>query len=239
MHFRIVDAYTAPESEELTGTEHALRLPKIFACFRPPPHAPRLTLGPSAANDGITFGSFHKLEKINHEVIQTWSQLLQQTPCSRLLLMRDNLDEWHQQRLLSQFAKHGVTADRLEMRKFDNHRGSFLDSYCNIDIQLDTFPWSGHTMACMALWMGVPVVTLKGDCHAGRMVASVLNTVGLSDLIACTRDSYVRIGTELAANGERLQILRTSLRDQLESSSLCDEVAFTQAFEDALLAAHA
>jgi predicted O-linked N-acetylglucosamine transferase (SPINDLY family) len=238
MHFRIVDNYTAPVSEEFTGTEHALRLPKVFACFRPPPDAPRLTPGPAAANDGITFGSFHKLEKINHEVIQTWSQLLQQTPRSRLLLMRDKLDDWQQQRILLQFAKHGVSADRLEMRKFDKRRGSFLDSYSDIDIQLDTFPWSGHTMACMALWMGVPVITLSGYGHAGRMVASVLNTVGLGDLIACDCDSYVRIGTELATNGERLQTLRMSLRDQVKSSPLCDEVAFTQAYEDALLAAH-
>lgn len=238
MHFRIVDACTVPESEDSMGTERLLRLPRVFACFRPPAHAPRISAGPAATNDAITFGSFHKLEKINVAVIETWSRLLHGTPNSRLLLMRDNLDEWHQQRLLSQFSKQGVAAERLEMKKFDERCGSFLNSFANIDIQLDTFPWSGHTMACMALWMGVPVVTLRGDCHAGRMVASVLQSVGLSDLIACDHDSYVRIGTELATDRWRLQKLRAGLRDQLRKSPLCDEVAFTQAYEEALLAAH-
>ena len=67
-----------------------------------------------------------------------------------------------------------------------------------IDIALDTFPYNGTTTTCEALWMGVPVVTLAGDRHCSRMVASVLMNLGLADLIAQTTDEYVKIASDLS-----------------------------------------
>src|SRR5262249_56973507 len=75
-----------------------------------------------------------------------------------------------------------------------------LRVYDDIDVALDPFPWSGHTTACEALWMGVPVVTLRGQRHAGRMVASVLAAVGLDDLVADTPGDYRRIAATLGGD---------------------------------------
>jgi protein O-GlcNAc transferase len=109
--------------------------------------------------------------------------------------------------------------------------------FADIDIYLDCFPWSGHTMACMSLWMGVPVVTVSGNCHAGRMVASVLKSIGLEDMVAIDQESYVVIGSELAADRGRIEELRLGLRDIMGASSLRDEANFTREYEKRVLGA--
>jgi predicted O-linked N-acetylglucosamine transferase (SPINDLY family) len=105
--------------------------------------------------------------------------------------------------------------------------------YGEIDVLLDTFPWSGHATACEALWMGVPVLTLVGDRHAGRMVASVLTRLGLTDCIARTPDEFVGKAVELAADPNRLASLRSRLRETMRGSPLCDGAAFTRHLEAA------
>jgi predicted O-linked N-acetylglucosamine transferase (SPINDLY family) len=105
--------------------------------------------------------------------------------------------------------------------------------YRDVDVLLDTFPWGGHATACEALWMGVPVVTLLGDRHAGRMVAGVLRQVGLDDLVARTPSEYVATAVALAGDGERLAALRLGLRERVRGSPLCDGAAFTRQLEAA------
>ena len=102
-----------------------------------------------------------------------------------------------------------------------------------IDIMLDTFPRDSHVIACEAMWMGVPVVTLYGDRHAGRICASVLTAIGLPQFIASTPDEYLTIATELANNLDELERIRRVLREQMKSSSLCDGKKFTGILEEA------
>ncbi len=235
MDYRIVDSYTAAVGEEVFGTESPLRLADGFACFRPPGHAPAVHPSPLLGNECVTFGSLHKLEKINSTVIEVWAQILLQSPGSRLLLARDQLDGWHQSRLTQQFSELGVGADRLEMVHLSDPSQSFFEIYSRMDILLDVFPWSGHTIACCALWMGVPVVTLRGNTHVGRMVASVLHGLGLSDFIAEDRNSYLRIARDASREPLRLSKLRNELRSFMESSPIRDEARFTKAFESMCL----
>jgi predicted O-linked N-acetylglucosamine transferase (SPINDLY family) len=105
--------------------------------------------------------------------------------------------------------------------------------YHDIDIALDTFPWSGHTTACESLWMGVPVVTLCGDRHASRMVSSILTAAGMSDYIAHTPDEYVAIAQKLASSPDTLAALRQGLRARMAQSVLCNGKAFTKRLEEA------
>ncbi|MFX9081385.1 hypothetical protein ABTN40_20130, partial [Acinetobacter baumannii] len=86
------------------------------------------------------------------------------------------------------------------------------ESYHEIDIALDPFPYNGTTTTCEALWMGVPVVTLAGDRMISRIGISLLTAVGLDDLIAETRDDYVRIAATLAADADRRNFLHDNLR---------------------------
>ncbi|MBI3702896.1 MAG: O-linked N-acetylglucosamine transferase, SPINDLY family protein, partial [Rhizobiales bacterium] len=87
---------------------------------------------------------------------------------------------------------------------------------------------------CEALWMGVPLVTLIGDRHCGRVGASLLGQIGLRDWIAHSVDEYVDIAVALAENRPRLRELRRSLRPRMAASSLCNEQAFARKMEDSL-----
>ncbi len=112
-------------------------------------------------------------------------------------------------------------------------RGGHLAAYGEVDVLLDTFPVGGHATACEALWMGVPVLTLYGSRHAGRMVSSVLTCLGLTEWVARTPEEFVKRGLEIAGDPGRLVALRSRLRERLESSPLCDGAAFTRRLEEA------
>ncbi len=105
--------------------------------------------------------------------------------------------------------------------------------YQDIDISLDVFPWSGHTTACESLWMGVPMVTLRGNRHAGRMTASVLTCLGLSDWIAETPQQYLEIAQQFAANLDQLTELRRTMRARLIGSPMGDGQTWTRNLEQA------
>jgi predicted O-linked N-acetylglucosamine transferase (SPINDLY family) len=108
-----------------------------------------------------------------------------------------------------------------------------LALYDRIDIALDPFPYNGTTTTCEALWMGVPVMTLRGDRHAGRVGASLLSQIGLPDLIANSVEEYVEIAVALVGNPNRLHDLRRSLRPRIAASPLCDGRAFARKIEAA------
>jgi len=232
MDHRIVDGFTAPEGEAFPGREVPLRLPRLFACFRPPGHAPSVSPAPAAKTGQITFGALHKLEKINPAVIRLWSRLLQALPDARLLIARDQIDAWQRQRLEGAFTALGIDPGRLLLRSLNGPTRSFLEQFADIDIFLDVLPGSGHTLACCALWQGAPIITLEGSNHAGRMVSSLLHAVGLEPLIARDEAHYLRVAADLAADIPALAALRANLRHRVAASPLRDEPGFTRALEE-------
>lgn len=79
--------------------------------------------------------------------------------------------------------------------------------------------------------MGVPVVTLRGDCHAARVGASLLGWLGLTDLVAGDVEEFVRICARLASDVEGAGALRAGLRERVRASSLVDEAGLTRELE--------
>jgi predicted O-linked N-acetylglucosamine transferase (SPINDLY family)/GT2 family glycosyltransferase len=231
--YRLVDAVTDLPGELSWHTEELVQLPGPFCCYAPPPGVPLETGVPSARTRTITFGSLHKLEKLNPAVVNLWCTILRDVPGARLLLCRNTLQGPTADYWLDQFARRGIEAGRVEARRVEAVNMGHLRAYSEIDVALDTFPWSGHTTACEALWMGVPVVTLRGGRHAGRMTASVLTHAGLADLVAATSDEYRRLAAELARDETRRAELRRTLREQLLTSPLCDGKTFTRGLEAA------
>jgi predicted O-linked N-acetylglucosamine transferase (SPINDLY family) len=229
--YRLADALTAAPTEPVAPGEELVLLPGLFCCYAPPRPVPIDTTPPSRREGVITFGSLHKLDKLNAGVLDLWCRLLQETPGSRLLLCRNTLHGptaayWHEQ-----FTRRGAAAERVLCESVEPVDMRHLEAYNRIDVALDVFPWSGHTTACEALWMGVPVVTLLGERYAGRMTASVLTSLGLDEWVAAGEDDYVRIARQLAADEARRQELRTEMRSRLLNSPLSDGVGFTRGLE--------
>ena len=179
----------------------------------------------------VTFGSFNNFSKVTDEVLRLWSAVLDAVPRSRLLLKSKLFRSAEGRELAAKrFARCGISTERVEMRAFS--RGH-LAEYGDMDIALDTFPYTGGITTCEALAMGVPVVTLRGASHGARFGESLLTNANLAELIADTPADYVKIAVTLAFSPETLASLRTSLRTILAHAPLTDARTYVRDVEAA------
>ncbi|MAF84211.1 MAG: hypothetical protein CL797_08925 [Chromatiales bacterium] len=233
--YRITDAIADPPGEaDQFHTEKLFRLEHGFLCYQPDGSAPEVSPPPCIDQEFITFGSFNNLAKITPEVVQVWSDILARIPDSRLVLKSKPLgDQGTQSRYLEMFAERGISAKRLDLIGWAPEKDEHMDSYSRVDICLDPFPYNGTTTTCEALWMGVPVISLSGDRHAGRVGTSILHNAGLSEFIAPTVESLIALAESLSGDTERLIVLRQGLRERLSESTLMNCQLFTETLENA------
>ncbi|OGI39148.1 MAG: hypothetical protein A2140_03225 [Candidatus Muproteobacteria bacterium RBG_16_62_13] len=231
--YLITDSWVDPPGVEPYYVEKLVRLPHGFSCYNPPSACPPVNDLPATEAGKVTFSSLHGLVKLNDRVIQLWARMLGALPESRLILQAKAFaDEQTRKLFLERFEKHGVARQRMELLPFLSLQ-EHLSVYHRVDMALDPFPWSGHTTSCHALWMGIPVVTLLGQTHAGRMVASALHQIGLSELISQSTDEYIEKTISLANDLPRLAELRRTMRERMLASPLCDGAGFTRELEAA------
>lgn len=233
--YRFTDAITDPPGigDDL-HTETLWRLADGFHCYGAPEKAPEVGPSPYEKAGGITFGSFNNGAKVTPEAIRAWAQILQAIKQSKLILKNKLFDHpLSRQRICDQFATFGVGEERLDLRSWISREDNPLALYNEIDIALDTFPYNGTTTTFEALWMGTPVVTLRGNRHAGRVGAGILSHLGCPDWIAESIDDYAQIAKKLAENREKLSDIRHGLRSSLATSSLGQGSEFAQKIEAA------
>lgn len=231
MDYKLTDKFAMRSGEERWYNEAVVRLPYGRLCYSPPDYAPSPTDPPSLRRDFVTFGSFNNISKITPEVIGLWAAVLRAVPTSRLLFKWRSLDdEATRRRLSNAFAAAGVTETRLEFQNHSSHP-ELMAQYGEIDIALDPFPYSGGLTSCEAFWMGVPVVTLPGDLAASRHVLGYFDLLGLGDCVASSPRDYVDRAAALAADPDRLTLLRRALRTRMMASPLCDGKRFAPALE--------
>jgi predicted O-linked N-acetylglucosamine transferase (SPINDLY family) len=139
-----------------------------------------------------------------------------------------------QRHLADAFAAHGVAAARLAFRP-KLPLGGFLALHREIDLALDTFPYSGGATSCHSLWMGVPFVTLAGDRYMARMGLSLLEQVGLGEFVARTQAEYADLAVGAARDRGRLAELRSTLRQRVAASPLVDAAGFVRSLESAYM----
>jgi predicted O-linked N-acetylglucosamine transferase (SPINDLY family) len=234
LDYRITDHLADPDGFDEHYCETLIRLPRCFLAYATPRHAPEIGPPPSQRTGHVTFGSFNNLAKINRAVIATWADILSALPDARLMLKSAGTADLVTRAALARaHAAAGSGPARLDNRApaapARAHRA--LDHA--IDLALDPFPYPGTTTTCEALWMGVPVITLTGDRHAGRVGASLLATIGFEAGIAATAEDYVLTARVLASQPELLASCRRNLRAEMARSPLCDHPAHARAVEEA------
>jgi predicted O-linked N-acetylglucosamine transferase (SPINDLY family) len=232
MDYRITDANATPRGPlDAFHSEKLVRLPGSQWCYRAPLNSPDVAPPPCLASGIVTFASFTNPAKIGEPNIKLWSRLLALVPKSRLLVVGATLTSIPEE-FVKRFTRQGIAPERLQLmgaKPFPE----YLALHREADVILDTNPYSGGTTTCHALWMGVPVVTLAGETATSRGGASLLNAVGLRELVAETPKQYVDFAAALAADPKRLARVRAGLRKRMAASPLMDEVRFTRNLEKA------
>ncbi|MGH7132866.1 MAG: tetratricopeptide repeat protein [Phycisphaerales bacterium] len=228
---RVVDKVTDPAGAENRCVENLARVDGCFLCYRPDTAAPAVSPLPAEHEGVITFGSFNNFAKVNEGLVRIWAKALNAVPRSRLLLKAAALAEAGTREFITGwFAELGITRERLVLLEPTRGKAEHLAAYGRVDIALDTYPYHGTTTTCEALWMGVPVVTLRGDRHASRVGASLLRAAGLPELVASDEGNFVGIAARLAGDIGALAKIRVGLREKVRGSELCDARGFAERF---------
>jgi protein O-GlcNAc transferase len=221
---RLVDATSDPEgSADLMASEPLARLEGGFLAYMPPPFAPPVGPLPMAKTGLVTFGSFNNLPKISDATVALWAGVLRAVPGARLIVKARGLAEpAARARLTQRFAAAGIAPDRVLATPFDTAIQDHIARYGDIDVALDTTPYNGTTTTLEALWMGVPVVALRGNRHAGRVGAALLAQIGAEAWVGDSPDEFWRIAAKLVADPGILMATRAGLRTRMARSPLCD-----------------
>ncbi|MEO5375132.1 MAG: hypothetical protein H7840_12760 [Alphaproteobacteria bacterium] len=228
------DPVYIPAADRPLFAETVVDLP-CYLHFGPPDSTPAVAPSP-AAGEGVgevTFGCLNRISKVTEPVIAIWAEILRAVPGSRMVLKDAHLQGEDQRRRIAEaFAAHGVAAERLTLLGASSH-AEHLAAHARVDIALDPFPQNGGISTLEAIWMGVPVVTLAGSTPSGRNGAALNAALGLHRFVAATPEAYRDIAVAMAADRAGLADLRSSLRQRLATSPLCDHQRYTRAVEDA------
>ncbi|MFX1716203.1 tetratricopeptide repeat protein [Paraburkholderia sp. A1RO-5L] len=235
MDYIIGDRYTLPENEEGHFVERPWRLPRGYLCFQPPSETIAIEPPPSTREKTVTFGCFNNLLKMDDQVVLVWARLLRAMPNARLFLKTKELDsDFRRESILKNFEAHGVGAGQLLMEGV-SPRAEYLARYNQVDVALDPFPYNGGTTTVEALWMGVPVIVLRGDRFVAHMGEGILHHLGHPEWIADDEEDYVAKAVALANHPQLLADIRSNLRGELLASPLCDGPGFAQQLGEAFL----
>lgn len=231
MDYFIADHYFVPPSFASQFTEKLMYLPAATP-FQPYEPSPDVNELPALKNGYVTIGSFHRVSKLNRQVIAVWSQILRAVPSARLLLaaMPDGKPP---SLLLKWFAEESITEDRLT---FVETRGvePTLRMHHEIDFCLDAFPYGGSTTGNHSLWMGVPTLTLAGATVPGRMGAALAGHVGFEGFTAASKADFVEKAIYWAQHPEELAGLRKNLRQRFADSIFLQPNVITAALAKSL-----
>jgi len=230
--YLLSDQVMISEDERPLFAEKIVDLPSLMT-YAPSFGAPDVVSPPAIARRHITFGSFNREGKVTPETLALWGTVLAAVPNSRLLLKYTGwAAEDHRARALAALGAAGIDPERIEFRGRTGHV-AHLAAYADVDIALDPIPISGGITSLEALWMGVPVINIRGRTAAGRSAASFMATLGLGDWIAESPDDYRRLAVAKSADLQGLADLRRRLRPMLLASPIGDTLAYTRAVETA------
>jgi protein O-GlcNAc transferase len=237
--YRISDAIVEPpERGDPFSSEKVLRLPRGFYVYEPLFDAGAPCGCPSEKNGFITFGSVAAPHKVTPTTLRLWESVLNAVPGSRFLFAREELaDPGIAEYWVGRFAEFGIARERLVLVSGSSDDFARLVPYREIDMVLDTFPYSGVTTTLDALWMGVPVVTYRETRFINRLCSSLLSQAGLGDLVAETPEAFVRISQSLAADVGKRTTLRRELRGRMKAGPLGDAAGLARDIRDAVLSA--
>ena len=224
------DVYCSPKETQPSFTEKLLRLPHTHFCYSPFEDFPAINKQMAWERNGyVTFGCFNNFSKVTDEMLLVWKEILGRCPSSRLLLKHKLFDsEEGRQWTLHRMQKLELPVERIDFRGFS---ANYLQEYNEIDIALDTFPYTGGLTTIEALLMGVPVISMYGDRHGTRFGLSFLSNIGMAELATDNRYTYIKLAAGIAEDKDLLKALHGRIRSIVQKSSLMDGVGYCREVE--------
>lgn len=213
------------ENVEKLYSEQILRFPNISQlCYTHTGELPTIELSTRGC---VTYASFSNFDKISDEVLKVWKKIIDRVPNSKLLLKDTTEIISRQLAMAKRLENIGFTVgENVSIELADEN---YLSHYNDVDVALDTFPYTGGATVCDALSMGVPVVSLAGDAPSRRLGASVLYYAGMKENIAYDISEYINIAVELAEKKSLEK--RLEIRDKFLQSSLTDTNKYVRSLE--------
>ena len=219
------DVFCSPQETHLAFTEKMLRLPHTHFCYSRFGKFPDINEQMAWERNGyVTFGCCNNFSKVTDDMLLVWKEILCQCPDSHLLLKHKLFDsEEGRQWTLYRLQRLKLPVERVDFRGFS---AEYLQEYNDIDIALDTFPYTGGLTTVEALLMGVPVVSMYGARHGTRFGLSFLSNIGMAELATDNRGMYVTLAAGLAEDKDLLKALHGRLRSTVQKSPLMNGVNY-------------
>lgn len=228
--YLVSDRFVTPHAAQPDYTEALACMPHSYQ-----PHG-RASLpghgGPTRSDVGLPEGAlvlscFNQAWKFTPQVFDIWCRVMRAVPHSVLWLLRCDQAEGN---LRQEALARGISPHRLVFAP-DMQQEAHLARLPLADLVLDTWPYNAHTTASDALAAGVPLITCAGDTFASRVAGSLLQAVGLPELITSTPADYEALALALATDADRLRGLRAKLGGLICNAALFDVPGYTQDLE--------
>jgi len=229
----IADDVVLPRDQQAFFSEKIVHLPHCYqvndstrAIATDRPSRPAAGLPERA----FVFCCFNNNHKITAPVFDVWMRILQKVDGSVLWLLRDNRSAERNLRMAA--TASGVDAARLVFADRMGHE-EHLARHRLADLVLDTVPFNAHTTASDALWAGLPLLTCRGESFAGRVAASLLQAIGLPELVTHSLEDYEALAVKLAVDPPLLSGIRLKLEQNRLRKPLFDTDRFRRHIEAA------
>jgi len=250
MDYHIVDRYTDSDgispgpggiirpSTQKYYTEKLLFMDNCFLSCTPYVNTlPDIVQEPCQKNGYLTIGTFNKLNKINEKVVAIWETIMEKCPTIRLVMKSKDFTTPEIKKRFMDMWKNKELFNRITILDFSVTNSLHLLEYNNIDLALDTFPYSGTCTTCDALTMGVPVITLfdsERQYHVQNVSSSILFNAGLSEFICFSEEEYINKVIHYANNSTELHNIKNNVREKF-INTICDNKKFVREFEEKMI----
>jgi predicted O-linked N-acetylglucosamine transferase (SPINDLY family) len=235
--YLIADPIMIPKESQKHYTEKIAYLPsfQVNDSTEQPPDIVLTREDVGLPDEGFVFCCFNNTYKLTPATFDIWARILKQVKGSVLIVYANN--ELSKNNLKKEIIDRGLDPKRLIFGE-SLERPEYLARYKVADLFLDTLPYNAGTTASDALRMGLPVLTCAGRSYQARMGASILNAIGLPELVTNTAEEYQSLAVELATNPDKLILLKNKLKRNLSTAPLYNTKQFAKSIETAYTQMH-
>ena len=228
--YLISDPNLIKKGEEDLYSEKIIFMPKIWNALSKPDNLPEIKIN-KKDKSSFVFGSFNNFQKISLDTIKIWSKILQKS--NSKLILKNSLhfnEKKVNEILLEKFAKENVDLNKIEILSRTKTAQQHIESFNNIDLSLDTFPYPGVTTSFQSILMGVPVLTMKGFNFNSRCGESINRNLELDDFIGQDEEDYLKKALLIKSRNQIDELYRNKLRENALKSYLFDVERFAKDF---------